>query len=190
MLGRGALLLTVVAGAQLLRLDVSGSPLALALLSPNTSTSTQGGDGVLLLLLGHPAMSSSTHLANGTGADAAVAARVARLGAVDARHARVPVGWQVLVELIDIEGLDVGDDVAAQLADIHVPEVDVELAARALLQRAALTLQVGLARSQVCFGGGRWCRWALGLACWSKKKELISLHTIMILLTQVTQPGS
>lgn len=90
MLGRGALLLTVVTGAQLLRLDLSGSPLALALLSPSTSTSTQDGDG--LLLLGHPAMASSTHLANGVRADAAVAARVARLGAVDARHARVPVG--------------------------------------------------------------------------------------------------
>lgn len=91
MLGRGALLLTVVTGAQLLRLDLSGSPLALALLSPSTSTSTQDGDG-LLLLLGHPAMASSTHLANGVRADAAVAARVARLGAVDARHAGVPVG--------------------------------------------------------------------------------------------------
>lgn len=91
---------------------------------------------------------------------------------------------------MDIESFDVGDDVAAQLADIHVSEVDVELAARALLQGAALTLQVGLAHSQVCFGGGRWCRWALGLACWSKNKEFISLHTIMILLTQMMQPGS
>lgn len=184
----GALLIVVVAGAQLLCLDVCGGPLVLALLP----SITQRGQGVLLLLaLRHPAVPCGTPccLADHRAADA-VGTGVGDLASGTTRCTRVTIGRQVLVKLVDIEGLDVGDDVTTQLADVHVPEVDVELAARALLQGAALTLQVGLARSQVCFGGGRWCRWALGLACWSKKKELISLHTIMILLTQVTQPGS
>lgn len=49
----GALLLTVVAGTQLLCLDLGGSLLTLLALF---SSSTQGGQGVLLLLLllGHP----------------------------------------------------------------------------------------------------------------------------------------
>ena len=37
----------------------------------------------------------------------------------------VPVEGKVLVELMHIEGLHVGDDVGAQLRDVHIAEVDV-----------------------------------------------------------------
>lgn len=47
------------------------------------------------------------------------------------------VGREVLVELVDIEGLDVGDDIAAQLADVHVTEVNVELSPNGTIRQGA-----------------------------------------------------
>lgn len=159
-LGRTLLLLAVVAGAQLLCLDLGASLLALGLgLLPSAS---QGGKGVLLLLLGHPAVDRSAGCLADRGAADAVAACIACLG--PGRDPRMAMGGQVLVKLIDVESLDVGDHVAAQLTDIHISEVDIELAAGAFLHRATLSLQVGFAIGQVGFRGGGGCWGTLGLA--------------------------
>lgn len=120
----GALLLTVVARAQLLRLDLGGSLLTLLAL---LSSSTQRGQRVLLLLLllllGHPGMGPNTGCLADRGAVNAVTAVVASL--CYSRHPCMTVGWQVLVELIDIKAAHVGNDLTAQLANVHSPKVDV-----------------------------------------------------------------
>lgn len=158
------LLLAVVAGAELLRLDVCPL-LRRALLA------AQRWQRVLCLrlclrrrlrlLLGHP------HVA-GPGLRARCAADAVAAGVGDlaglpvcGRDPRVAVGGEVLIELVDVEGLDVGDDVAAELADVHVSEVDVGRLPAAFLQRAALPLQVLLARLRVRLGGGGGRRGAL-----------------------------
>lgn len=150
----GALLLAVVAGAQLLRLDLSGSLLTLLAL---ISTPTEGGQR--MLLFGHPGMGSNIGcLANGRAVDNVVVG-VAGLGC--AGHPSVAVRGQVLIELIDVEAADVGDDVAAQLTDVHSAKVYVELAAGALLHWAALALQVSFAGRKICLGGCWGCWWPL-----------------------------
>lgn len=79
----------------------------------------------------------------------------------------VPVRRQVLVELVDVERLD---DVAAELADVHVAEVDVERTSRAFLKRTGFPLQIRFAWLSVSFrGGGRSGR-PLGLACLEKEE--------------------
>ena len=85
---------------------------------------------LLVLALGHPGCDTPGLRADRSATADGVGAGVADRGGVAgaARRARVAVGGQVLVELVDVEGLDVGDDVAAELADVHVAEVDVELA--------------------------------------------------------------
>lgn len=195
---RVLLLLAVVAGAQLLRLDVRA--LGLARLAAQRGQRVRlrlRGRGRLLggrgrrrllrgrrrglgglrgllrgrLLLGHPhvARARRGRRRRRRRAADAVAAGVGDL-AVRGRHPRVAVGGQVLVKLVDVEGLDVGDDVAAQLADVHVAEVDGGLSAP-LGQGAPLSLQVSLAGLHVGFGGGRWRRWALGLPCRQQKRK-------------------
>lgn len=80
------------------------------------------------------------------------------------------VRWQVLIELVDIKAPDVGDDLAAQLVNVHSSKIDVELATGALLHGAPLTLQVSFAGGEVCLGGSWGCWWALGLT-WSEEKQ-------------------
>lgn len=88
-------------------------------------------------------------------------------GPVAARVA-VPVRRQVLVELVDVERFD---DVAAELADVHIAEVDVERTSRALLKRTGFPLQIRFAWLSVSFrGGGRSGR-PLGLACLETEEE-------------------
>lgn len=119
---RGALLITVVAWAQLLRLDL-GPTLGIC------AAASQGGQGVLLLSLlvltgfSHPGCHPSW--ADWAAAADAVGATVADRGGV--RGARVPVGREVLIELINVKRLNVGDDVTAQLTNVDVAEVNVEL---------------------------------------------------------------
>lgn len=113
------------------------------------------------LLLGHPHVTRARW--GRRGAADAIAAGVCDL-TMSGRHSRVAIGWQVLVKFVDIEGLNVGDDVAAQLTDVHVAEVDGGLSAP-LWQGAPLSFQVSLARLHVGFGGGGWRWWALGLSC-------------------------
>lgn len=115
----GVLLLIVVAGAELLRLDVR--PLLLPLLAG------QAAHGVLL---GQPGVGG---LGGRRTADA-VTARVARLAArpvagVGDRNSGVPVGREVLVELVDVERLHVGHDFAAEFPNVHIAEVNVGLPA-------------------------------------------------------------
>lgn len=152
---RGTLPLAVVAGTQLLGLDLRPL-LALALLAA-AGHRAQRVLRLLLLLLGHPAV--------GRGPSGPVAAAGVRLGAVGHRDPWVPVRRQVLVELVDVKRLHVGDDITAQLANIYSPKVD------ALLQRAAFALQVCFAGWQVCFGGCWGCGGALGLTCFSKRRQ-------------------
>ena len=125
----------VVARTQLLRLDL-GPLLGLSCLR----AAAQAGQGVLLSLLvlafDQPGCGTSRLRADRGATADAVAARVADRRGV-AREARVAVGREVLVKLVDVKGLDVGDDIAAELTDVHVAEVDVELApAGAFGQRA------------------------------------------------------
>lgn len=47
------------------------------------------------------------------------------------------IGREVLVKLVDIEGLNMGDDIAAQLADVHVTEVNVELSPTGTIRQGA-----------------------------------------------------
>lgn len=140
---RRALLLVVVAGTELLGLDVRRSRLV------RFSGAERGQLAALrAAVLAHPG---------------SVAARVGRVG-----HAAVPVRGQVLVELVDVERLY---DVAAELADVHVAEVDVERTSRAFLKRTGLSLQIRFAWLHVSFrGGGRSGR-PLGLACLETVEE-------------------
>lgn len=140
----GTLPLTVVAGTQLLCLDLR-SLLALALL-------TAVGHCAQRVLFGHPAVGRGP-----SGLSAEPVAGGVRLRAVGGRDPWVPVRRQVLVKLVDVERLHVGDDVTAQLTDINGPKVD------ALLQRTAFALQVCFAGWQVCFGGCGRCGGTLGL---------------------------
>lgn len=119
------LLLAVVTGAQLLRLDLRPL-LALALLAATGHR----------VLFGHPGAPGLTAETEPSGV---------RLCA--ATDTRVSMRRQVLVELVDVKWLHVGDDVAAQLTDVHGTKVD------ALLQRTALALQIRFAGRQVRFGG-------------------------------------
>lgn len=91
----------------------------------------------LLVLVGfaQPGCHASCLWTDGAAAADAVSAAIADRGGIG--RAGMPVGREVLVKLVDIEGLDVGDDVAAQLANIHVTEVNVELTSTgAIGQRA------------------------------------------------------
>jgi len=127
----GALLLAVVARAQLLCLDL-GPVLGLSCFG--ASAVPQGGQSVLLSLLGlafrHPGWATPCLRAEWGATADAVAAGVADWSGIARAtgRTRVAVRWEVLVKLVDVEGLDVGDHVAAQLADVHVAEIDVELA--------------------------------------------------------------
>lgn len=87
----------------------------------------------------------------------------------------VAVRWQVLVELVDVEASHVGNDVCAQLTNVHSAKVDIELPAGALLNGAPLALQVNFAGREIGLGcsRGRW--WALGLT-WSEKKSKVRLN--------------
>ena len=65
---------------------------------------------------------------------------------------RVAVEGQVLVELVDVEGVHVPDDLTAQLGDVHVAEVNV--LTPTVHQAAAFQLQLLLAPVvQVSLGG-------------------------------------
>lgn len=102
---------------------------------------------LLVLAFCHPDRGASCLRADRSTATDAVAACVADWRGV-AGAARVPVGWEVLIELVDIKGLNVGDDITAELTNVHITEVNVELApTRSIRQRAesSFTLQVHLA---------------------------------------------
>lgn len=175
---RRALLLAVVAWTQLLGLDLGGPRLTLLAL---LSSPTQVGQGVLLLLLGHPGLGpNGGRLADGRAADAVTAGVPGLWGAA---HPGVAVRGEVLVELVHVEAPHVGDDLAAQLADVHGAKVDVELAAGALLHGPALTLQISFARDQVCLGSGRGCRRALGLTWKEKGRVSLTVQTLILFLS-------
>lgn len=83
-------------------------------------------------------------------------------GAMVSRHGSMAIERQVLVKLVHIEGFHVVDDLAAQLRDVHVAEVDV--LAAAFHEAAALMLQLLLAAVvEVGFGGGGGGGWSMGL---------------------------
>lgn len=102
------------------------------------------------------------------------------------RDPRVAIGGEVLVEFVDVEGFDVGDDVAAELADVDVSEVDVGRLPAAFLQGAALALQVLLARLRVRLGGGGGRGGALRLPCGGRRGHVreggVALNGIVVLM--------
>jgi glycerate-2-kinase len=78
----------------------------------------------------------------------------------------VAIEGQVLVKLVDIEGVHVADDFTAELRDVHIAEVDV--LTPAVHQTAPFQLQLLLAPTggvvQVCLGGGGRGGRSVGLA--------------------------
>lgn len=100
------------------------------------------------------------------GASAAVPVPV-----VGAWHAacgvdKVPIEGQVLVEFVYVKRLDVGDDVGAQLRDVHIAEVNVLPPATAVHQPTTLMLQITLApMMQVGLRGGGGCGRTVRLTC-------------------------
>lgn len=185
LLGRVLLLLAVMAGAQLLRLDVCpllGLPWLAA----------QRGQGVLgllrgllrrlgwlrlrrrlwlLRLLGHPDMPCAGW--SGCRAADSVAACIGDLAglAMGGRDPGVAVGREILVKLIDVKGLNVGDDVAAELTNVHVSEVDVGRLPSSFLQGAPFPFQVLLTGLHICFRGSGRGRWPLRLSCRKHKRN-------------------
>lgn len=111
------------------------------------------------------------------------------------RPARVPVRWQVLVELVDVEGLHVGHHLVADLADVHVAKVDVGLppsrsGARSPLptypqvsagpSSTAATLPLPLSRLpglKLCLRRGGGCGWAVALACGGEMGNFVQSGT-------------
>lgn len=108
---RGMLLLlvAVVTWAKLFSFDVCPL-LGLALLSAQRRQTVLllGLLRLLLRLLGHPCVPSSSWTTGGT-ADAITA----RVGHLCGCHSGMAIGRQVLVKLIDVESLNVRDDLAA-----------------------------------------------------------------------------
>jgi len=148
-------LVAVVAGAQLLRFDVW--PL---LARVGGRRRRRGRAFVSPDLVGAAGARGRVRVGRAVGAGGGVRAVVGR-------HGGVAVERQVLVELVHVEGLHVVDDLAAQLRDVHVAEVDV--LAAALHEAAALVLQLLLAAVvEVGFGGGGWGGWPVGLA-WGQR---------------------
>lgn len=81
----------------------------------------------------------------------------------------VAVKREVLVELVNIKGLHVADDIGAQLVDVHITEVNVLPAA--VGKAAPFVLQILLnSVVEVCFRGGGWCRWSMRLP-WKEKSQ-------------------
>lgn len=77
--------------------------------------------------------------------------------------ASVSIGRQVLVELVDVKGLHVGHHLVADLADVHVAEVDVGLSP--FPQGAPFPLGVGFACLQLGLRGGGRRGGAVALTC-------------------------
>lgn len=75
------------------------------------------------------------------------------------RGGAVPVEWQVLVELVDVKGIHVADDIGAQLRDVQVAEVDV--LPSPIQVAPALMFQPKI---QLCLGGGGGCGGTMWMA--------------------------
>lgn len=140
--GGAARRLAVVARAELLRLDVR------PLLPSFTGRRRRGGRALV-----SPRLGSSTTAATGRRGIGGPVRPHRRILPVVGRHGRVTVEGQVLVKLVDVEGLHVADDLAAQLGDVHVAEVDV--LPTAFRQATALVLQLLLAPVVKVRLGGR-----------------------------------
>lgn len=77
-------------------------------------------------------------------------------------HGRMAIQRQILVKLVDVEGLHVADHLTAQFRDVHIAEVDV--LSPAFHQTAPFMLQFLLAPVvKVRLRGGRWGRGPVGL---------------------------
>lgn len=145
--------LAVVAGAQLLRLDVE------TVLADLAGGGGRGGRGALSTpgRAARVAVRRSVRAAGHRGRPVAVVRRQSG----EARG--VTVQREVLVELVDVEGLDVADDVGAELGDVHVAEVYVLPVA--VDKTAAFVFEVRLGSVvQVCFGGSGRSRWSMSLS--------------------------
>lgn len=113
------------------------------------------------MLLGDPGRVSA---GRSQGAPEAVAGgRGCRVAPDMAWVASVSVGRQVLVELVDVKGLHVGHHLVADLADVHVAEVDVGLSP--FPQGAPFPLGVSFACLQLSLRGGGRRGGAMALTC-------------------------
>lgn len=70
---------------------------------------------------------------------------------------------QVLVKLVDVEGLHVGHHFVADLPNIHIAKVDVWLSS--FPKGTPLPLGVSLTGLQFCLWSGRWCGRSMALTC-------------------------
>ena len=161
----------------------------------------------LLLLLGQPAGRMSARRRQCRGDAVGVGGGP---GPRRAAGPRVPVGGQVLVELVDVERLHVGHHLVAHLPDVHVAEVNVglpgprgprralgsgpETATAGARRRAALPLPFpGLPSMQFGLGGGggRWGALACDEGTHSgglQTKASPGLDQVSIHLIKPTQP--
>lgn len=105
-----------------------------------------------------------------------------------ARVASVSVGWQVLVEFIDIKGLHVGHHFVADLPDVHIAEVNVWLSP--FPQGTPFSFGVSFACLQLSLRGGGRCGGTMALTCnvkdnlRRKEREEVSYHFMPGLYTQ------
>lgn len=106
------------------------------------------------MLLGDPGR-VSTGCSQGTP-EAVASGRCCRIAPNMAWMASVSIGWQVLVEFIDVEGLHVGHHFMADLPYIHVAKVNVRLSP--FPKRAPFPLGVSFA----CLEFRLWSCWRSG----------------------------
>lgn len=79
------------------------------------------------------------------------------------------IGWQVLVKLVDVEGLHVGHHFMADLPDVHVAKVDVGFSS--FPQGTPLPLGVSLTRLQFCLWSGWRGGGSMALTCEVKNTQ-------------------
>lgn len=77
--------------------------------------------------------------------------------------AGVSVGWQVLVEFVDIKGLHVGHHLVADLPNVHIAKVNVWLSP--FPQGTPFSFGIGFACLQLGLRGGGRCGGPMALTC-------------------------
>lgn len=113
------------------------------------------------MLLGDPGRVSA---GRSQGAPKAIASSsCGRIAPDVAWVAGVSVGWQVLIEFIDIKGLHVGHHLMADLPNVHISKVNVWLSP--FPQGTPFSFGIGFACLHLSLRGGRRCGGPMALTC-------------------------